>query len=60
MIDRTHPLPLSRQAKAVGISRGSLYYLPHPVSAQDLALMRESMNCTWNCRSPAVGCFAIF
>ena len=41
MIDRSHPLPLSRQAKTVGISRGSVYYLPRPVSAQDLALMRR-------------------
>ena len=41
MIDRRHPLPLSRQAKTVGISRGSVYYLPRPVSAQNLALMRR-------------------
>ena len=26
MIDRDHKLPLARQAKAVGISRGSIYY----------------------------------
>jgi len=41
MIDRTHPLPSSKQAKAVGISRGSVYYLPKPVAATDLALMRR-------------------
>lgn len=41
MIDRTHPLPLTRQAQAVGISRGSVYYLPRPVSSQDLLLMRR-------------------
>ena len=41
MIDRTHPLPLTKQAEAVGISRGSVYYLPRPVSAADLALMRR-------------------
>jgi putative transposase len=41
MIDRTHPLPLARQAEAVGISRGSVYYLPRPVSDTDLALMRR-------------------
>ncbi len=41
MIDRSHPLPVSRQAEAVGISRGSVYYLPRPVSAQQLALMRR-------------------
>jgi len=41
MIDREHPLSLTQQAKAVGISRGSVYYLPHPVSETDLALMRR-------------------
>ena len=41
MIDRKHPLPISRQAKAVGISRGSVYYLPQPVSEYDLKLMRQ-------------------
>mgnify|MGYP001824014921 CR=1 FL=1 len=41
MIDRDHPLPVTRQAKAVGISRGSVYYLPRPVSPADLELMRR-------------------
>ncbi len=41
MIDRKHPLPISKQAKAVGISRGSIYYLPRPVSNEDLGLMRR-------------------
>jgi putative transposase len=41
MIDRSHALPLSRQAEALGISRSSLYYQPEPVSAADLALMRR-------------------
>jgi len=41
MIDRSDDLPVSRQAKALGISRGSVYYLPRPVSADDLALMRR-------------------
>ena len=41
MIDRTHPLSLSKQAAAVGISRGSIYYLPKPVSMTDLTLMRH-------------------
>ena len=26
MIDRSHALPLARQAEELGISRGSLYY----------------------------------
>jgi len=41
MIDRQHDLPLSRQAKVLGISRGSIYYLPRAVPAADLALMRR-------------------
>jgi putative transposase len=41
MIDRTDDLPVSRQAKALGISRGSVYYLPRPVSAGDLSVMRR-------------------
>ncbi len=41
MIDRNHDLPVSRQAAALGISRGSVYYLPRPVSDADLALMRR-------------------
>jgi putative transposase len=41
MIDRDHALSLSRQAKALGISRGSLYYQPRHVSAADLSLMRR-------------------
>jgi putative transposase len=41
MIDRSHDLPLARQAEALGISRGSLYYGPRPVSAAELAIMRR-------------------
>jgi putative transposase len=41
MIDRTDDLPVSRQAKALGISRGSVYYLARPVSAEDLSIMRR-------------------
>jgi putative transposase len=41
MIDREHDLPVARQAKALGISRGSVYYQPRPVSAADLAVMRR-------------------
>ena len=41
MIDRTHKLSLARQAKALGISRSSVYYLPRPVSDADLKLMRR-------------------
>ncbi|MFH3478636.1 IS3 family transposase [Xanthobacter variabilis] len=41
MIDRSHTLPVKRQAKELGISRGSVYYLPRPVSSSDLAIMRR-------------------
>ena len=41
MIDRTHDLPIATQAKALRISRGSVYYLPRPVSDADLAIMRR-------------------
>ena len=41
MIDRHHELSISKQAKALKISRGSVYYLPRPVSAADLAVMRR-------------------
>lgn len=41
MIDRSHDLPISVQAQELGISRGSVYYEPRPVSNADLALMRR-------------------
>jgi putative transposase len=41
MIDRGHELPIAKQAQALGISRGSIYYRPRPVPAGDLAVMRR-------------------
>ena len=41
MIDRDHDLTITKQAEALNISRGSVYYLPRPVSAANLALMRR-------------------
>jgi putative transposase len=41
MIDATHELPISRQAELMDISRSNVYYLPKPVSATDLAVMRR-------------------
>jgi putative transposase len=41
MIDRAHDLPIAKQAEALSISRGSVYYLPRPVSEADLAVMRR-------------------
>ena len=34
-------MSLTRQAAALGISRGSLYYRPRPVGTEDLALVRR-------------------
>ncbi len=42
MIDRTHELSVGAAGEGLlGISRGSVYYLPRPTSAADLALMRR-------------------
>lgn len=41
MIDRTHELALTRQARLLGLSRSSLYYQPCPVSQADLDIMRR-------------------
>ncbi len=41
MIDREHDLSIARQAKALGVARGSVYYKPRPVSAGDLERMRR-------------------
>ena len=41
MIDPHHELSITRQAKALGISRGSVYYLPRSVPAADFAIMRR-------------------
>jgi hypothetical protein len=37
MIDREHDLPISKQAEVLRISRGSVYYLPRPVTATGIA-----------------------
>ena len=41
MIERHHGLSITRQAKLLKLSRGTVYYLPKPVSPADLALMRR-------------------
>ena len=41
MIDRTHPLPITRQAKVLGMARSTVYALPRPVSERDLQLMKR-------------------
>jgi putative transposase len=41
MIDREHDLPITKQVNVLRISRGSVYYLPRPVSPSDLEVMRR-------------------
>ncbi len=41
MIDREHDLPITKQAEILKVSRGSVYYLPRPVSSADLAIMQR-------------------
>ena len=41
MIDRSHPLPITRQAEALGMARSTVYALPTPVSDRDLDLMKR-------------------
>jgi putative transposase len=43
MIDRQHSLPLAKQAKALGISRGTLCYVSRPVLAADLGFPRREL-----------------
>ena len=39
MIEKAHPLPVTGQARILGLSRSSVYYEPVPTSEADLALM---------------------
>ena len=41
MIDHEHQLSISRQARLLGMSRGSVYYQRRPASVADLVLMRR-------------------
>src|SRR5256714_15176170 len=41
MIEREHDLQITKQAKVLHISRGSVYYLPRLVSMSDLEIMRR-------------------
>ncbi len=56
MIDRSHALPVKRQARELGISRGSVYYQPRPTPAADLAIMRRIDALHMDFPSRAVGC----
>src|SRR5258708_1195684 len=41
MINREHDLAITKQAKVLRVSRGSVYYLPRAVPEADLAIMRR-------------------
>ena len=41
MIDRTHPLPIKRQAEALGMARSSVYAVLRPIPERDLQLMHR-------------------
>jgi putative transposase len=41
MITPEHPLPITRQCQLLALPRSSVYYTPQPVSAEELALMRQ-------------------
>ena len=56
MINRVHKLSIVRQAKLLGLSRGSVYYLPRPVPDGDLALMRRIDELHLGYRLPEAGC----
>ena len=41
MIDRQHALPLTQQCQILALARSSVYAVPQPVAAAELALMRQ-------------------
>lgn len=41
MIDDTHALSITRQARLLGLSRASVYYTPQPFAETDLLIMRR-------------------
>ena len=41
MIDPKHEVSITRQAQLLGISRAAVYYVPRPISEEDLALQRR-------------------
>ena len=41
MIDRAHALPVTQQCQILALARSSVYAVPQPIAAQELALMRQ-------------------
>jgi hypothetical protein len=60
MIDASDDLPISRQARALGISPGSVYFRARPASCVDVVLIRRIDELHRANRSPAAGCCANF
>ena len=60
MIDRGHALSVTKQAEAAGIARSTVYYLPRPVSAADLELMRQIDRLHLEFPFAGRGCCAVF
>ena len=60
MIDRDHALSVTKQAEAAGIARSTVYYLPRPVSAADLELMRQLDELHLEFPFAGAGCCAVF
>ena len=60
MIDRKHRLPVVQQCRILELSRSSVYYVPQPVSAADLALMRQIDELHLQYPLRAAGCCGIF
>ena len=40
MIDKEHPLPITKQCKILNLSRSGIYYMSNPISDNDKELMR--------------------
>jgi len=40
MIEKEHPLPITKQCDILKLSRSSMYYAPTPVNDKDRELMR--------------------
>ena len=56
MIDREHDLPIVKQAEILKVSRGSVYYLPRPVSQPISKSCSVLIGCTWSFPSPVRVC----
>ena len=41
MVDREHDLSITKQTEILRVSRGSVYYVPRPVSSADLKIMER-------------------